>query len=182
MKAIITLCLFGLTLAGFTQAVTLHFAIQQNDINKVSSLLENGYSVQKTDRLGNTALNIAVYKGNIEMVKLLLQYGADINQKDEQGNTPLLVACYTGRYNICKHLIDQGADLNEQGSLGQSPVMQAVISPNKTDKLSIVRQLVQYGADINLPDNEGNTALDYCRDAELNTYLTSMGAIKGKDL
>jgi ankyrin repeat protein len=69
-------------------------------------------------------------------------------------------ACFEGNIAEAQRLIDIGANLNLQGTRnsGDTPLMLAIAS--NTNCLPLARMLVAHGANVNLADNSGRTALD----------------------
>ena len=87
--------------------------------------------------------------------------------------SPLLVASKHGSCEIVKILIDSGADVNETDSEGNSPLIHAAKEGKNRSSLGLfsadVTQthsyhtclglLLEAGADVNMTNNEGTTAL-----------------------
>ncbi|CAH3176235.1 unnamed protein product [Porites evermanni] len=121
-------------------------------------------------------LVVAVQNGNLDCVKVLLSYGADIEVRGDfkyvskdypfhsvsfEACTPLFVAAaVNGNVGILSCLLDSGADLNavtntEEGLY--TPLMMAV----RYRRIDAVKFLMDQGADANLQDKKGYTALHY---------------------
>jgi len=66
----------------------LHYAIEKNNYEIASLLLDNGANTTLGDKRGLNALHYAARFGLKEMVKLLLTHGADINLRDGNGFNP----------------------------------------------------------------------------------------------
>ena len=66
----------------------LHYAIEKNNYEITSLLLDNGANTTLGDKRGLNALHYAARFGLKEMVKLLLTHGADINLRDGNGFNP----------------------------------------------------------------------------------------------
>lgn len=79
------------------------------------------------------------------------------NRPDEKGRTPMDMAVSRGSPATLRLLIDFGAEINKQEYLyGTAPLMQAVVRRRK----EIVDMLLRNGADVDVEDHEGMTALD----------------------
>ena len=130
-------------------------AAQNNDIDLVRQLLDNGIDINVRDDTGNTTLARASLNGHIEIVKLLLDRGADINSIDENGWTSLMLASSNRYTEIVKLLLEKGADPNIQDQDGNT----ALIDASHIGDIENVELLLEKGADYNIPDIDGMTAL-----------------------
>ena len=135
-------------------------AIQEENIEMVRLLLENGANIDQTDELGNTPLFITAYKGNIGMVNLLLEKGAKIDQATKLGHNPLLIAANKEDTEMVKLLLEYGADINHQDNEGFTALHLAALK----GRTEMVKLLLEYGADINRQDNSGKTPLLFAVD------------------
>mmetsp|Transcript_7446 Transcript_7446/g.11282 ORF Transcript_7446/g.11282 Transcript_7446/m.11282 type:complete len:601 (+) Transcript_7446:841-2643(+) len=89
-------------------------AIEDGDLKKVESLLDNGEDVDMKDEYGNTALMAAVRSGNQDMVKLLCDNGADLSIEDSTKETALGIAKEEGDDDIVQILKGYGAGGGEE--------------------------------------------------------------------
>lgn len=71
----------------------------------------------------------------------------------------LLSSAADGSATDVRHLIESGAHVNAQDRFGVTPLMQAVIGNNA----AVVSVLMAAGADLNLRNVRGDTALDIAR-------------------
>lgn len=94
-----------------------------------------------------------------ELVKILTDSNT-INMKNEYGRTPLSIAAGRGFLSIFSYLIETGVDLNCQDEVGNSALMN-VTDSWKIDhtKYTIVWTLIRLGANVNLQNSAGDTAL-----------------------
>ncbi|HEX6999117.1 MAG TPA: ankyrin repeat domain-containing protein [Gammaproteobacteria bacterium] len=115
------------------------------------------------DSGGFTPLLYAARENCIPCVDVLLANGADIDLPDPDGVSPLLLAIMNVNWDLAKRLIEAGADVNQWDIYGEAPLFTAVglrsrtdggrasIDPvNETDGLTIVRMLLEHGADPNM--------------------------------
>jgi len=122
-----------------------------------------------TNLRGSTALIRAANQNDMEVVKLLLERGADATVYQADRQTPIH-AVLAGRANekdaveLIKLLHDAGTDVNVVALIvhieevrGGSALHYAVRKRYK----DVIRLLASYGADMNLKDQDGLTALDY---------------------
>jgi ankyrin repeat protein len=98
----------------------------------------------------------AVKANDLEQVKRLLNNGASPNAREE-GLTPLMYAAGKRRpnLNIIAALLDAGADLKAGNGSGERALVFAV----KGGDGSVLRLLLERGADVNAQRMDGNTAL-----------------------
>ena len=149
-------------------------AADSGDINIIRHLIERGIDIN-IDYKGRTALYTAATEGETEIVKLLLQEGADPNVGDHDGLvTPLYMVAMENRggfektNEIIKLLVDGGADMDTACTYSNiTPLMWVAGNGN----IEGVRYLVEKGADINIKDEDGQTALGYAIKARDNTVI-----------
>ena len=82
-----------------------HIAAQQNRIDIVKWLIENGANPNTKDKMHNTALHFASKTGSQHVLKYLIEYGADLNAKDKEENTPL---DYASSLEVANLLVENG--------------------------------------------------------------------------
>ncbi|KAH9510099.1 hypothetical protein Btru_043471 [Bulinus truncatus] len=68
----------------------LHFAVSENHLKNVMTLLNNAADVNKKCYHGNTCLHLSAKNQNVEIFKVLLKHGADIEAKNSKGQTVLM--------------------------------------------------------------------------------------------
>ena len=135
------------------------------DYTKVRNLLlEKGADINIADKTGITALMRASYVGDVENVKKFLELGVDVNAKDTKGDTALVWACIgmdsvgeddeKNKNQIVEMLLTAGADHKGE----------ALIAAMENFPL-IVQTLLAAGADVNVKDKDGNTALKLAQEA-----------------
>jgi len=96
------------------------------------------------------------------VVQALVNAGANVNSRCSTGLTPLHCAVESGLLEAVVLLVEAGADVNAQRGTydGLTPLMRA--AHLKSDLgLSAVTALLSVGADIDLTDRFGRTALDH---------------------
>ncbi|KAK6522464.1 hypothetical protein TWF281_003025 [Arthrobotrys megalospora] len=158
----------------------LQTAAEQGHLEVVTLLVERGANVsacldEAKFYLG-TALQAACQAGQVEIVAFLLKNGADPNLGGGAETCPLISACRRGEAEILEHLINAGATIDRFGGPDMSsPLINAAGTLFKDS----VEKLLNAGADINLEDNDGDTALIVAAnvgDAELVAFLLEKGA------
>src|SRR5882672_3805841 len=96
-----------------------------------------------------------------EMQRIRDRVGADpahINLSDAQGNTALHLAVLNNYFPLIDWLKTHGADPNSRGLQGEAPLHVAIISDHSSDN-RLIRSLLSMGADVNVPNDYGDTPL-----------------------
>ncbi|GIY74081.1 KN motif and ankyrin repeat domain-containing protein 4 [Caerostris extrusa] len=118
-----------------------------------------------TDKEGNNALHFACSNNRFDIVEELLNYdfGPELlKQKNKLGHSPLMICSIMQPqsdedWDVMKKIIDSG-NVNEVSKFSrQTPLMNAA----SQGSVEMVRMLLEAGADPNLQDNDGSTALMY---------------------
>jgi ankyrin repeat protein len=154
----------------------LMVAVKENSLEITKMLLKNGANVKKKDKRGMTAL--MKVRNNVDMVNALIEKKENINEMDNDGNTALShYVAYSAGNDQIKTLIEKGADVNagcynleysryyNRNNDGReysssTPLMNVIV--NYTGDTGLVELMLSKGADVNLFDSEGKTAIDYC--------------------
>lgn len=116
----------------------------------------------RSPQAGATPLLLAAERSPY-LVKLLIEKGADVNQSDRDGRTVLMKAAARQDEPVVRYLLEQGAKTAAVDSAGNTaleaalrPYMNMPFSPGI---VSMVRLLLQYGADPNRKGPDGDSPL-----------------------
>ena len=131
-------------------------------------LVENGADINACSDDHCTPLMIAIKLGHKNIATYLAERGAKVNLKDDRGCTALHHAMYYhhhDRLEVCSCLIERGADVNgcynnKSPQNGRTPLMIA----SRYGQLDAMTFLIKHGANVNVQDKEGETALHYAVD------------------
>ncbi|MEM7736931.1 MAG: ankyrin repeat domain-containing protein [Deinococcota bacterium] len=136
------------------------YPYEQETYEVASLLLAAGADVNATTSgLRNSALHYAVRYGFADLVNLLIDSGADIEAKASDGTrTPIFDTAYstfgTENKETLRALLEAGADVNAQYHNGITPLMEWSDPEG-------VRLLLEFGADPEIQDRFGHTAIIY---------------------
>lgn len=167
-----------------TPVWTLAKSAYNDDMAAVKKILaENPDLANVQDSVyGNTLLIMAIINQDYDLFRLLIDNGAEINYHNKYGGeSPLIVACSSRENNpiFVKDLVENGACVNDTTRslpMAQaSPLMVAAGCGN----ISIVRYLLEHGADINSKNNFGMTVLGesiYTGEYDVALVLLNNGA------
>ncbi len=198
----------------------LMWAAAEGHREVVNALIEAGAEINaRSSEGGFTPLLFAVREGRIDVVKRLIKAGVDVNETlpanerrrrrrstapEATGASALVLAVANAHYEIAATLLEAGADPNANGQgwaalhtitwirkPGQGSNDPAPIGSGNMDSLTMVRKLVEHGADVNARMSRrtsvGKSSLNTLRatpfllaartgDAELMRLLVELGA------
>lgn len=140
----------------------LHSVASKNNIEMAKFLLENKANANIQDKSGQTPLHYAVSNNNLEMTKLLLKNKVRVDIKDKSGKSPLHQAAFVKDIDMIKLLIEKKADVNSKDNDLNTPLHYIYNSSLGIEKLvELSNLLTKNGANINIKNKIGKTALDY---------------------
>jgi ankyrin repeat protein len=143
----------------------LYYASGQSNLEIVQDLLEHGADPNLPADNGATPLSVAARNGYVYTVRALLEAGADVNLPDNEGITPLMAAIIRGRVvdlslaRMVTLLLLRGADPNQQDKNGNTALHHAV----ETSMIDAIPILIEYGASLEIANNQGQTPLDLAK-------------------
>ncbi len=98
----------------------LHEAVDNNNVEEVLTLLENGCDPNLCDKNKDTALHRAARKGYLDIIEVLIQNNARIDLRNRLDDTPLIETASEGHLKAVKLLHKKGADIHAENRLGES--------------------------------------------------------------
>ncbi len=146
-----------------------------------SILLAASADPSVVSREGKTALLLAATRGDSETVRLLIACGVDVNAQDAYGKTPLMAAAAAKSSKAVNLLVDANADVNIRNERRQTALIMATTDDAEfmPGDFHCVRILLERGAEVNVSDENGWTALmgvAYYGDLRLAQLLLQHGA------
>jgi len=151
----------------YENTVLMHAVEKKGSLEVLQMLIAASANVNVTDKAGKTALFGACYSGNAEAAKLLLAAGAKVDHADNNGIQPIHFAVDKGyershtlrHEEVVKVLLDADAKIDAQDKNGWQPIHYAADGVN----VSLVKFLIESGADINAPSIDGLTPLQIAK-------------------
>jgi uncharacterized protein len=152
-------------------------ACTNSDAMMIEKLLKAGADPNARSAEGETALMTAARTGSVESVKTLLDHGADVNAREQWlGQTALMWAVAENHPAIIELLIAHGADVNARSTIREEKVKNKWFTANvvsappkggltpllyaaRQNSLEAAQMLVKAGADLNMTDPDGTSAL-----------------------
>ena len=155
----------------------LSLAATNGNAAMIDTLVAAGANPKSALPEGETVLMTTARTGSVPAVRALLGYGADVKARERwQGETALMWAAAENHGAVVKLLVEHGAEVNARSSSLQFPKiafngstmvstpmprgsLTALMMAARQGALDGVRALAEVGADLNLTEPEGSTAL-----------------------
>jgi uncharacterized protein len=153
-------------------------AAKANDVPLVAELIGRGGNVNTKDAIQDSAFLYAGAEGFNEVLRLTLDAGADVASTNRYGGTALIPASEHGHVETVQILIAAGVPVNHVNNLGWTAMQEAILLNNGGPRQQeVVRLLLEAGADPNIRDPEGRTAL---QNAERLGFAEIAALIRGR--
>ncbi len=160
-------------------------AAKRGDVVLVRRLLTAGVSAR--NKFGCKALEAAATAGNADIVDALLAAGAPIHWQAPPGEDyhtcdVLAGAAASGSPTIMRAVLAARPDINRQDGNGTTALMQATGGTRNKSRqgqefAAVVRMLIGAGADVNLRDHDGASAISMVREnGDIVRILLAAGA------
>jgi len=166
--------------------MSLHKAIDDNDIEKVKQLIASNANVSnsellqkalkskklmkllieaKADLQHKDLIPHAAFHYSVKTVEFLLDRNADVNTYDHCGRTALWNAVYNDELKMVKFLISRNADVNsvcqDNGMMESTPLSEACSDGSE----DMVKFLIRAKADLEVFDDDDDDIIAYaCED------------------
>ena len=131
----------------------------------VRALLRLGADPNARDLQRFDLLAIAAVNNDMELLKIGIESGTDPRAiAGNYNGTALIAAAHLGHVEIVKALIEAKAPLDHVNSMGWTALIMCVVLGNGSkEHVATVEALVKAGANVDIKDRSGNTALAHAR-------------------
>lgn len=136
-------------------------AVYRKDFEEIEQLIAKGIGINATDTDGRSPLLHAILASDADpqMVTFLINRGATVQAHDAtQQWTPLHFAARDQKRVIAEILLQAGAEPNAMDVFGNTPLWRCVF--NKNPDTTLVRLLIDWGADPTAKNKTGVSPLD----------------------
>lgn len=153
------------------------YAVFRGNLRIIQKLLEYNVNINEVNKNGNSLMHISIIADQVNiMVYLKDKLNLSIYITDKIGSTPLHFACFLGSENCLNVLLSWIHDVNVKNEEGNTPLHYLVFSGkkflnNKIEKSKLIKKLVMKGADLNIKNNKGLTALDLARSRNITNIV-----------
>lgn len=178
-KIIYLFVIVGCSIASAGSYEDFFLALERNDPNSVTRLLERGFDPNSRDAQGRPGLFLALQKESYDAAQALFRHPQlDVNALNNSDESPLMMVAMKGQIQWCKQLLDRGAVINKTG---WTPLHYAASGADH----QVVALLLDKGAAIDAPSPNGSTpvmmAALYGSEASVNLLLVRGADIKRKN-
>jgi ankyrin repeat protein len=153
---------------GFTPIL---LAAYKGNIEIIKLLIEHGADYLITNKSGLSILHMAA-QGNQPAVIVFFKekYNKDLNEKDNVGSTVLHWSCYSESLDVLNLLLSYNITIDVQDGEGNTPLLLSITFGKnliKLERIRIIKKLIQYGADKEIKNNNGENALNIIKKKNL---------------
>jgi ankyrin repeat protein len=160
----------------------LHVAAYRKHHAAAHALIRLGANPNALDAERYDILTIAAVENDIEMLNIALQGGASTgNITSPYDGTALIAAAHRGHVDVVRILIAHRAPLDHVNRLGWTALLEAVVLGNGSPAhVAVVEALVTAGADVDIKDRNGATALTYARQRGYSDMVKILRPARGR--
>ncbi|WP_233366271.1 MULTISPECIES: ankyrin repeat domain-containing protein [Rhodococcus] len=152
-------------------------ATKSNDVEVATALILAGADVNAKDSIQDSAFLYAGAEGLNQILALTLSHGADVRSVNRFGGTALIPASEHAHVDTVRMLIAAGVPVNHINDPGWTALLEAVVYGDGSPRyLDVITQLLDAGADQEIRDARGRTALENAQNlgqADVAALLTS---------
>lgn len=178
-KIIYLFVLIGYSVASAGSYEDFFSALDRNDHQSITRLLERGFDPNTRDAQGRPGLFVALQKESFDAAQALFRHPKiEVNALNNNDESALMMAAMKGQLQWCKQLLDRGAVVNKPG---WTPLHYAASGNDH----QVVALLLDKGAAIDALSPNGSTpvmmAALYGSEASVNLLVTRGADIRRKN-
>jgi ankyrin repeat protein len=159
----------------------LLLAVLNNRTDAFKVLLAEGADINAQALDHDSPWLLAGALGRTEMLRLMLPRGPDYSLRNRYGGNALIPACHHAHVETVRFLLTTPIDVDHVNNLGWTCLLEAVILGDGSIKYQeIVRLVLDAGAQPNLPDHKGITALMHAKSRGQTEVAKIIAAQGGK--
>ena len=144
--------------------------LKNDDYLGIKKYIKNGADISASNESGESVLACALRAGcEKEILMLLINSGADIFDFDDEGVSIFDMAITYDNVDMVNYLIEQGKDVNETT---RRSGFTALMGAACYGRVEITKILLENGADQNIKDSKGFTAIDFARKMNKKSVLS----------
>ena len=163
------------------QRTPLFMAVTANRLDAVKQLLAEGANVNARANDRATPWLLAAGLGRTQMLRLMIPHKPDLTLLDRFGDTALSAACEAGFPDTVQVLLTLPVDVNHRNALGWTCLIEmAFVSDGGPAQQAIAAAVLKAGADPNIADAHGKTALAHAEARKLAALAAILKAHGGK--
>ncbi len=149
----------------------------------IAALTELGADVEALDDQRYDVITIAGVIDDVATVRMMIQAGANPGLiTSPYDGTALIASAHLGRVAVVRALVTAGAPLDHVNNLGWTALIEAIVlGDGAAAHTAIVRDLIDAGADVNLPDRSGTTPLALARTRGYSAMVQLLAAANARE-
>ncbi len=158
----------------------LLLAVTGDHLAAARLLVALGASPDAVDDRHDTPWLVTGVTGSVPMLEVLLPAHPDLTLRNRFGGISVIPASERGHVAYVRRVVTTGIDVNHVNNLGWTALLEAVILGDGSDPYQqIVTILLDAGADPDLADGDGVTALEHARSKGFDVIADLLAASDG---
>jgi ankyrin repeat protein len=144
--------------------------LKNNDYIGIKQYLKAGGDLSETNEAGESVLACALRaQCDMDTLMLLVENGADIFDFDDEGVSIFDMAVTYDNQEMVRYMIEQGKDVNQTTRKSGFTALMAAACYGRVE---IAKILLENGADQNVRDSKGFSAIDFARKMNKKSILS----------
>ena len=163
-----------------SERTPLHVAAYLERHEAMRALVKAGADANALEYQAYDIVTIAAVANDVPTLKVALEIGGKAtNVTSPYEGTALIASAHLGHDEVVAELIKAGAPLDHVNNLGWTALIEAVILGDGGPRhVSVVKALVEAGADVTIADRSGVTPLDHARQRGYTAMAEIIGGTK----